>query len=73
MLTPRQIDEIKAYKKLPEKGQSTIMSQISKLVLTEANGGNISSEIIIECLTATGHLDIAFSCYAAQLYQEPWI
>ena len=73
MLTPRQIDEIKAYKQLPEKDQVMIMRQISELVLTEANGDTISLEIILKCLTVTGHLEIALACYAAQLYREPWI
>ena len=72
MLTSQQIDEIKAYKQLPEKDQVMIMRQISELVLTEANGDTISSKTISECLTATGHLEIALACYAAQLYREPW-
>ena len=72
MLSPRQIDEIKAYKELPEKEQIMIMCQISKLVVMEANGDNISSEIITEDLSATGHIEIALACYAAQLYREPW-
>ena len=73
MLTPRQIDEIKTYKELPVKDQAMIMGQISNLELMRDNGDTISSEIILKCLTATGHLDVALSCYAAQLYREPWI
>ena len=72
MLSPQQVDEIKAYKQLPEKDQVMIIRQISELVLTEANGDTISSETISKCLTATGHLEIALACYAAQLYREPW-
>jgi len=72
MLTSRQVDEIKAYKQLPEKDQAMIMRQISELVLTGANGDTISSEVMVKCLTATGHFEIALACYAAQLYREPW-
>lgn len=61
-LTPNQIDSLKAYKKLPTEDRCTILSAVTKLELMRINGNPPSQQIMLEELTATGHLDIALDC-----------
>ena len=66
-LTPRHIDSLKAYKELPIKDRCAIVAAISNLKLMSANGQLLTPEVIVEKLTPTGHLILAFSCYEIEL------
>ena len=66
-LTPRQIDSLKAYKKLLVEDRCVILEAITRLKMMAATRQIVTSEVVLEKLTATGHLDIALDCYAAEL------
>lgn len=66
-LTPRQIDSIKAYKELSTESRSAILSAIVNLKMMSLKNQRLTPEIMLEELTATGHLDIALGCYEAEL------
>lgn len=66
-LTPGQIDSLKAYKELSTESRCAILSAITNLKMMSLKNQRLTPEIMLEKLTATGHLDIALDCYAAEL------
>lgn len=70
MSTPDSIDRLKQYKRLPAKDRSAVLMAVSKLEQIRVSGNPPSPEVVLECLTATGHLDIAMAIYGAQLTKQ---
>lgn len=66
-LTPRQIDSLKAYKEMPARDRCAIVAAITNLRIMSVSGQMLTPEIVLKKLTATGYLDIALDCYAAEL------
>ena len=72
MLTPGQVNQLKAYKELPVKDQAMIAGQVTNLELMKIQGNVPSPETMLEYLTATGHFEIALACYSAQILKQEW-
>ena len=72
MLTPKQVNQLKAYKQLPVKDQAMIAGQVTNLELMTIQGNAPSPETMLEYLTATGHFEIALACYSAQILKQEW-
>ena len=72
MLTPKQINQLKAYKELPVKDQAIIAGQICKLESIRASGRIPSKETMSESFAATGHIEIAMACCSAQILKQEW-
>ena len=72
MLTPEQVNQLKAYKELPVKDQAMIAGQVANLELMRIQGNIPSPETMIEYLTATEYFEIALACYTAQILKQEW-
>ena len=72
MLTPKQVNQLKAYKELPVKDKAMIAGQITNLEVMRIQNNVPSSETMLEHLTATGHFEIALACYSAQILKQEW-
>lgn len=72
-LTPRHLESLKAYKALPVKDRCAIIAAISNLKVMRANGQVLTPEAIVEKLTPTGRLILAFSCYEIEsIAHQQW-
>ena len=72
-LTSRHLDSLKAYKELPVESRCAIVAAISNLKMMRANGQLLTPEVIVEKLTPTGHLILAFSCYEIEsIAHQQW-
>ena len=73
LLAPRHIDSLKAYKELPVESRCAIVAAVSNLKMMRANGQLLTPEVIVEKLTPTGHLILAFSCYEIEsIAHQQW-